>query len=201
MRLFVRQGYQLSSLQLGAKLVYTIFLLFISLGIWSSWDLYRSRIGSRLESPAGEVSVQDRYVNRVAAPPTTSPPDATEDGPALDLEGDDDPTEAAATAEPAGDLKEPWVKDVFHQHLFTVSVVFLILAHLFMLTALHPWAKNAIIVLAGAGSLLHVLAPVIIWKTAGYFWLMPVTGATMGLSWTIMIVLAFVGMWFGSQRP
>ena len=184
MKLFVQRGFHLSALQVPAKLIYTLFLLFVLTGLWTSWALYADRIGGDLKSAPGQPSVEERYVNR--APPAP----ATAEGPALEL--DEAP---APVSKPLEDLKKPWVMDVFHQHLFSVSVVFLILAHLFMLTRLHPAAAGTVILVAGLGGLLHVLAPVLIWKTGGLLWLMPASGATMGLSWTGMVVWTLGAMW------
>lgn len=174
----------LRSLSVPARLVYSLFLVFIALGTWSSFVMYGDRIGADLRGPAGRPSVEERYVNRPVA--------AEAGGPALEL----DEAPAPVPAQPE-DLKRPWVLDVFHQHAFSVSVVFLILAHLFMLTRLHPAVAGSVIALAGVSALAHVLAPVVIWKTGGWFWLMPASGAAMGVSWTLLIVWSFFAMWFG----
>lgn len=192
MKLFVRQGYRLSSLPLPAKLIYSFFLAFIAIGIWSSWDLYRDRV---------QPDVEARYVTESAEPALVGPAEPA-DGPSLELDLED---EVAAdlpgdTAEPE-DLKGPWVLDVFHQHLFSISVVFLILAHLFMLVPLHSAVRTTVIVLAGGSSLAHVLAPVIIWKTGGSAWLMPASGAVMGVSWSLIVGITFIAMWFGGRKP
>lgn len=185
MKIFIAKGYHLAALPVPAKLVYSLFLLFVAVGLWTSWAMYRDRIGADLQSPAGQPSVQERYVNRTAAADGGR-------GPALEL-GDE-------PSKPAEDLKKPWVMDVFHQHLFSVSVVFLILAHLFMLTRLHAAVAGGVIALGGLSALLHVLAPVIIWKTQGGFWLMPVSGAAMGISWTLMVGWSLGAMWFGAAK-
>lgn len=187
MKLFIAKGYHLAALPVPAKLVYSLFLVFIAIGLWTSWAMYRDRIGADLQGPVGQPSVQERYVNRAAQPSQAGV------GPALDL---DEP----AAPKPTEDLKKPWVMDVFHSHVFSVSVVYLILAHLFMLTRLHPVASGGVIALAGLSALLHVLAPVIIWKTGTWLWLMPVSGASMGLSWTAMVAYTLLAMWFGNAR-
>jgi hypothetical protein len=191
MKLFISKGYHLGALAVPAKLVYTLFLLFILLGLWSSALMYGERIGAQNTSDPGQISVQERYVNR--------PAKVVSGGPALDL--GDEPAEPAPKPQAAAaeDLKRPWILDVFHQHLFSVSVVYLILAHLFMLTRLHPALAGSVIALAGLSSLLHVLAPVIIWKTSGFFWLMPVSGAAMAVSWTLMSGWTLLAMWL--QNP
>lgn len=191
MKLFIAKGYHLGSLALPAKLVYSLFLVFILLGLWSSALIYGDRIGSRTTSPPGQPSVQERYVQRAPA--------MKQGGPALEL--DDEPAEVkAAETKPAEDLKRPWVLDVFHQHLFSVSVVYLILAHLFMLLRLHPALAGSVVLVAGVSALAHVLAPVLIWKTGGWFWTMPVTGAAMALSWSLMVLWSLGAMWLQNPR-
>jgi len=185
LKLFIQKGFHLSQLAVPARLVYTLFLTFIAIGLWTSMAMYGDRIGGDLRGAPGQPSVEERYVNR--------PAPAASDGPALEL---DEPAQAPAAPE---DLKKPWVMDVFHQHLFSVSVVYLILAHLFMLTRLHPALAGSVIAVAGVGSLVHVLAPVIIWKTGSWLWLMPVTGSVMALSWSVMVLWSVWAMWFG--RP
>lgn len=203
MKLFVRKGYQAANLPVPAKLVYTLFLVFIAVGVWSSWVIYADRIGPELSGPTGEPSVEERYVNRPVGGPVGPSVGAELEGglggPALDLEPE--PTEAAPALAPPEDLKRPWVLDVFHQHLFSVSVVFLILAHLFMLCGLHAAVAGSVIVVAGLSSLVHVLAPVIIWKTGGWLWLMPMTGAAMGLSWSAMILWTLGALWLVRRAP
>lgn len=176
-----------------AKLVYSFFLIFIGIGLWTSWAMYRDRMGSDLRGPNGQPSVEERYVDRAPAAdhsPTTQTSGA---GPALELASE-------PPAKPVEDHKKPWIMDVFHQHVFSVSVVFLILAHLFILTRLHPAVAGTVIAVAGSSALLHVLAPVIIWQTKSWLWLMPVTGAAMGLSWTLMVGWSLVAMWLGGGK-
>ena len=195
MKLFIQRGFHLGLLAVPAKLVYSIFLTFVAFGLWTSWALYAARIGPDLDGPAGRPSVTERYVTR-PAPQAADP----ERGPVLDL------GPAAATGAggspvlpPPEDAKGPWVLDVFHQHVFSISVVYLILAHLFMLTRLHPVLAGTTILGGGVAALAHVLAPVLIWRTGGWQWLMPLSGAAMGLTWTPMVVWSFGAMWFA--RP
>lgn len=186
MRLFVSRGMHLAALAPAAKAVYTIFLIFVSLGMVSSWQLYAERLGTSLRAPPGEPSVAGRYLDEPAAAAG-----ADGGGPTLDLGLGD---EGAA---PAEDLKGPWILDVFHQHLFSVSVVYLILAHLFMLTRLAQPVAVATVLLAGLSALAHVIAPVWIHAQGSALWLMPVTGALMMLSWGAMILWSLLAMWCG----
>jgi hypothetical protein len=186
LKIFAAKGYHLAQLAVPAKLVYTLFLVFVALGIWTSYAIYAGRIGTNLTSEPGKASVQERYVAR--SPAAVAPAG----GPELDLGGDD----PAPKPESRDDAKSEWVLDVFHQHLFSVAVVYLVLAHLFMLTRLHPALAGGVILLAGMASLLHVLAPVVIHKTGSGFWLMPASGAAMGLTWSAMALWSLVAMWF-----
>ncbi len=192
------RGYHLAGLPVAAKLVYTIFLVFILLGLWSSVEIYEVRLGWDLQ---GSPSVHERYVGggaKIAAEPAG--------GPSLDLPPDeavDGDVTAPVGEEPdsIAESKWPWVLDVFHQHLFSISVIWLVLAHLFMLTRLHPAISGTVIILSGIASLMHVVAPVIINRLEIGHWLMPVSGTAMALTWLLMIGWSLMAMWFGVGRP
>ena len=193
MRLFTTKGYHLASLSPLSKLVYSVFLVFTAVGLWTSWEIYASRIGGDLDGPDGAPSVAERYV----AEPRGGGGVAASDGPALDLP----PEPGEASRAQAEDVKGPWILDVFHQHTFSVSVVFLILAHLFMLTRLQTGVAGVVIGVAGVSALAHVLAPVLIHASGGWLWLMPVSGALMGVSWTGMVAWSALAMWFRVGAP
>ncbi len=189
------RGYHLAGLSTAAKLVYTIFLVFILLGLWSSVEIYDIRIGSSLDAGAGAPSVRARYVGHQAQ---TAVPEVG--GPAMDLPPDEEaPLQDAGAALSEG--KWVWILDVFHQHVFSISVVWLVLAHLFMLTRLHPIISGSLIMVSGVASLGHVLAPLIIHRLDAGLWLMPVTGVAMALTWLLMVGWTFMAMWFGLGRP
>ena len=40
----------------------------------------------------------------------------------------------------------------------------------------------------------------LIWKTGAWLWTMPVTGAAMALTWTLMVLWSLVAMWFQVPR-
>ncbi len=181
MKIFTANGYDVASLPLPAKCVYTLFLIFIALGIWSSAEIYRVRVG-------GEDGVEERYLSRAAASNGVA-----SSGPSVELPFSD------ASAEPVVDLSWPWIIDLFHQHLFSIAVVYLILAHLFMLTRLPPALSGVIVFIAGIAALGHVAAPVLIHWSGGLLWLMPVSGGAMGISWSAMVVWTLWAMWRGSR--
>lgn len=198
MKIFSSRGLHLANLAVPAKLVYTLFLAFIVLGVGSSYLIYAARVGARLRGPAPSVAAH--YLGEAEAAPAAPPSDAG--GPSLDLPPEVPEVAPLPTDSPASqaDLQWPWILDVFHQHLFTVSVVFLILAHLFMLTRLNPVLSGTTIGVAGLSSLGHVLTPVIIHLSGGGLWLMPLTGSLMAASWVFMIVWTLGAMWLGWGR-
>ncbi len=188
------RGYHLAGLSNTAKLVYSIFLGFIVLGMWSSIEIYDQRIGSELQGAPGSTSVRGRYLDH-----QTPGAGAAADGPTMELppeEGLAGEDEGAASAG-----KWAWILDVFHQHVFSISVVWLVLAHLFMLTRLHPMISGVVILLSGLASMSHVLAPLIIHQLDTGAWLMPVSGIAMALTWLVMVAWTFMAMWFGLGRP
>ena len=192
MKLFIQKGYQLSFLPVPAKLVYSFFLLFVLLGIWTSWELYVERIGPDLTGPS--PSVEARYLPQNGRDAFSQ--DTAAGGPVVDVA----PAEVARTRGGGEDTQRDFVLDVFHQHLFSVSVVFLVLAHLFMLTPFSAGLRGTVVAVSGISSLLHVCAPVLIWKTGTGLALMPWTGALMGLTWLGMAFASLFAMWFGPAQ-
>ena len=196
MKIFIMRGYHLAGLSVAAKLVYTIFLLFVMLGLWSSVEIYETRVGWQTAAADGRDSVLARY-----GPPATAAQPLS-GGPTLDLPPDEG---VAAPADGGGDelaaARWSWLLDVFHQHLFSICVVWLVLAHLFMLTRLHPAITGTVVILSGVVSLLHVLAPLIIFKAGGLTWLMPLSGVGMAITWLLMTGWTGMAMWFGFGRP
>lgn len=189
------RGYHLAGLSVAAKLVYTIFLLFVLLGIWSSVEIYDTRLGGTAAAGA-QGAVAERYGQPVA------PSQPGDGGPDLELPPPDGAVVATAGAdEPQGDARWGWILDVFHQHLFSICVVWLVLAHLFMLSRLHPAITGAVVITSGIVTLLHVLAPLIIYQTGAVLWLMPVTGVGMAATWLMMTLWTALAMWFGLGRP
>lgn len=217
MKAFVQRGVHLANLPTPTRLVYTLFLLFIAIGLWTSFALYANRIGPHLRAEDGTPSVAGRYLDGGAARPRAGvgaaeggqAPEGDKAGEvADDLELDlppPDPTDDSA-ATPASTLVEagvdrwPWILDVMHQHAFSVSVVWLILAHLFVLTRLHGAISGSVVLVSGAAALAHVIAPALIARTGGALWLMPLSGAAMGLSWTLMVGWSLAAMWLGIGR-
>ena len=170
-------------------------MIFVLLGIWSSIEIYETRLGGHDEG-AEQVTMAARYGRPVA------PPRQADGGPELDLPPADGGAEVAvADLDQLTNARWGWIMDVFHQHLFSICVVWLVLAHLFMLTRLHPALTGGVVIASGVLTLLHVLAPLVMFQTGAMFWLMPVSGAGMGATWLLMTLWTGLAMWFGFGRP
>ncbi|MAE70098.1 MAG: hypothetical protein CME06_06475 [Gemmatimonadetes bacterium] len=177
MKVFTGNGYHVASLPLPVKCVYTLFLICIALGIWSSVEIHRVRVGDA-------DGVAARYVGESAASNGVAA-----SGPSIELPFGDD------SATPEIDLEWTWILDLFHQHIFSIAVVYLILAHLFVLTGLPPAFSGGIVFIAGAAALAHTAAPLLIHWSGGLLWLMPVSGAAMAISWSVIVLWTLWAMW------
>ncbi len=76
--------------------------------------------------------------------------------------------------------------EVSHFHLFTMPVILLVLAHLFLLARGGRW-KGAVVAVAVASTLLHVAGPwcIHLWG-ASMAWVMPASGLPMLASYLTM---------------
>ncbi|MBI2375597.1 MAG: hypothetical protein HYV07_16500 [Deltaproteobacteria bacterium] len=168
-------------LSLEARVVYSFFLLFILVGLASSvWFWIDDGLG------LGATGTQAYYLGSRSDPDPAAP----SDGPELELPGD-------AAAEPLRLAKPPrQVVETFHFHLFSVSVCFLILGHIFMMVRLGRAAKVAVISCGALGSLAHLLVPVLVrFGSPGLAHMMFPTAAIAGLSWVWMTIHPLVEMW------
>lgn len=186
MRIFAGRG-QLASLPLEARVLYTVFSLFLLVGYGSSVWLYSDGIGFSNDSTA-------RWYRGDAAPPDA--PEG-EGGPAVELPEDTAPVLAIAVEKPARQLAE-----TFHFHLFTVPIVLLIVGHLFMLARLPQGFKVAVIVLTSVATMAHLFAPLIVrFGAARWAWLMPATGLPMAAGFIYMTAHPVYEMWRPRPRP
>ena len=75
---------------------------------------------------------------------------------------------------------------VSHFHLYTMPVILLVLAHLFLLSRGGAW-KGAVVAVAVLCTGLHVAGPWLVrFGGPGWAWVMPVTGLPFALSYGIM---------------
>ncbi|MBI3183298.1 MAG: hypothetical protein HYZ28_14260 [Myxococcales bacterium] len=167
----------IGTLSLEARVLYTGFLVFLLVGFFSAAWLYASSFGDL----SGEGAA-DYYLG------SDPPPAAASAGPRLEL-----------PESPGGlRLQKParQVMETFHFHLFTVPVVLLVVGHLFMLTALSTRAKVAVILLATAGTLLHLAAPLAVrFFGAALGFLVPSSAVIAAAGWLPMLVWPIWEMW------
>lgn len=196
MRQFARPT-PLERLSLEARIIYTAFALFMLLGYASSLWLYVDD-----EMDLGAERARTYYLG--APSPAESPP--AEGGPALELPGHDGPEldldgvidAATPPAQPGLRFEKParQVIETFHFHLFSMSVCYVILAHIFMMGSWSRRARVSIIVVSGATTLIHVLTPVLIRFVSGAFaGLMGPSALLLGLTWLVMTLQPVWEMW------
>lgn len=76
--------------------------------------------------------------------------------------------------------------EITHFHLFTMPVLLLVLAHLFLLARGGAW-KGAVVGVALLSTALHVAGPwVVRYGGPGWAWVMPATGLPFALSMGVM---------------
>ncbi|MCA9555530.1 MAG: hypothetical protein KC933_36210 [Myxococcales bacterium] len=194
MRPFARP-FPLERLSLEARIIYTLFAGFMILGYVSSGWLY---LDDDLDLGAERARVY--YLGQPAptAPAPAAAP-ADDDGPDLDL-----PDEAALERAPephaAGGMRfeKParQVMETFHFHLFSMSVCWVIIAHIFMMGGAARGPKLALIGISGVATVVHLLTPVLIrFASPDFAFLMGPGAALMALTWTWMTVQPVYEMW------
>lgn len=178
MRVFAKPG-TVERLSLEARIVYTGFALFLLIGYATSGWLW-------LDDDFGVTAsgAQRYYLGEKSAAPN----DETKTG--IDL-----PAELAA--EPMRFEKSPrQVIETFHFHMFSVPVCLLIVAHLFMMSALKTKTKASIIAFATLTTLLHILLPPLIrFASPAFAHLFFPSAIGMAASWTYMTVQPIWEMW------
>lgn len=200
MRQFARPT-PLERLSLEARIIYTVFAVFMLLGYGSSVWLY---VDDELDLGAERARIY--YLGEANTP---AAPAATEsnDGPDLDLPGDDGPDldldGLDAEADPAPPktgmrFEKParQVIETFHFHLFSMSVCYVIIAHLFMMGGLSRRTKVWFILGGGLATVVHVLVPVLIrFVSPAFAGLMGASALLLGITWLVMTVHPVWEMW------
>lgn len=205
MRQFARPT-PLERLSLEARIIYTVFAVFMLLGYGSSVWLY---VDDELDLGAERARIY--YLGETEPPAAAEPAAGDDDGPALDLPGDDDgpalelpgdddPALADTAAVPSTGLRfeKParQVVETFHFHLFSMSVCYVIIAHLFMMGGLSRRTKVGLITAGGLATLVHVLTPVLIrFASPSFAGLMGPSAVLLGLTWLLMTVHPVWEMW------
>lgn len=173
---------RLRVLPVGAKLLYSAFVLSALLGLVVSWRLYGAAVG--------EAGPAVYYAGAPAPSVAAKAEPALGEGPALEL-----PEEAAAPKVITEQVSERKLLEVTHFHLFSVPVYVLILAHLWLLVRMPGWLSTGGVAAAIAMSGLHLAAPWIARGRAGLSAIMPASGAAMLVVLAILGVVPLVDMW------
>ena len=177
---FTRPSGRLRALPLGARAVYTVFLVFTLLGLALTLWLTHDMVGIDLKG------VTEYY--RGGATPIAEV--EVESGPALILPpGGDD----LAAFEPMPRRK---LLEITHFHLFSMPVYLLILSHMYMLSRSRKTAKAAWIGVGSFGTLLHIAAPWLVAQASvGALASYAISGAMLFIRYSVMSVVPLWEMW------
>lgn len=192
MKDFAAAAGRLRALSTGAKLLYSAFTLSALLGLLISWQLYGAVVGEAGAPTyyAGAPVPEEPTLGGPAAGPsagaTASPLD---DGPEINLGEEIKPR---VITEPISDRK---LLEVTHFHLFSIPVYVLILAHLWLLAKLPSWLHASGVVASVITSALHVAAPWIVRGRPGASALMPISGAAMLITLSVIALVPTIDMW------
>jgi hypothetical protein len=174
---------RLRVLPVGAKILYTAFAIATVIALLVSWRLYGAAVGD-----AGPAVY---YAGATAAPAPAPKADA-----AIELGPEDAKPRAYVDQIPERKLLE-----VTHFHLFTIPVYVLILAHLWLLAKVPPWAQHTGVVAAVATTALHLAAPWMVRGRPGLAFLMGGSGIAMLLTLGVMALGSVIDMWIPVPPP
>ena len=211
MRVFARP-FPMERLSLEARVLYTIFCLFMLFGVGTSFWLAHD---SGLDAGTAAANRYYRGDSGSSAPASNVAPAANDDdakarsadgdGPTFDLpddldgidgvDGGLDPSVALHLEKPARQVVE-----TFHFHAFTMPVCLLIIGHIFMMGAGFTRRKVVVIVVASVSTLLHLCLPPLIRFSApslATLWasLFGPSAIAMALSWAIMLIKPIWELW------
>ena len=89
--------------------------------------------------------------------------------------------------------------EVTHFHLFSMPVYLLILGHLFFLTGLSARAKTGWIAAAIAATVVHLLAPWLVYFGGrALAWIFPISGAALLATFAVLMAVPLFEMWRAS---
>jgi hypothetical protein len=189
MRQFASSGFRLWNLGREARVLYTAFCLLTMLGIASSALYYGDLVG------AGTRGIARYYAGAgEAAAPAAAAPGAPAAGPTIEVPED---SEAGAPIVVAVSYRK--LLEVTHFHLFTMPVVLLIVAHLFLATGLGERAKLSWIVAASSSVAVHLATPWIVrYGGPRLAFLHAISGLALTLTMSVLTLYPVLAMW---RRP
>jgi hypothetical protein len=179
---------RLRVLPVGSKLLYSAFAVATLVGLLVSARLYGVAVGD-----AGPAVY---YAGAAPAVKAAAPAGHDGGGPAIELAPED--AQPHAFVEQIPDRK---LLEVTHFHLFTIPVYVLVLAHLWLLAKVPPWAQNAGVVAAVLASGVHIAAPWLVRGRPGLAFLMGSSGAAMLITLGVLALGAMIDMWLPNPRP
>jgi hypothetical protein len=174
-------------LNVGAKMLYTAFAVATIAGLLVSWKLYGAAIG--------EAGAAAYYSGAAAQEAPAKAAAAPSDGPAIDLAPEDTKPRAIVVQMPERKLLE-----VTHFHLFSIPVMVLILAHLWLLAKIPAWLQQGGVAAAVLTSGLHIAAPWIARGRPALAFLVGGSGAAMLIALGVMAAWVTVDMWLPNPR-
>jgi hypothetical protein len=172
-------------LSLEARVLYTVFCLFMLLGGASSAWLFKD------DGLTASPSTTRRYYLGDDAPAP-----AAAAGPALDLPGE--PSALPVSSSEGLRFEKParQVVETFHFHLFSVPVCLLIVGHIFMMCALPSRTKVITLLLAALATFAHLLVPPLVrFASPAFALLMFPTGLVLTVAWTFLTAWPIFEMW------
>jgi hypothetical protein len=188
MRQFASSSFRLWNLGRAARLLYTSFCVLTFLGITSSVLYYEDLVGN------GTRGIQRYYAGQAEAPRAEGAPVAGGGGPAIEM-----PEEAEQGKPIVVAVTYRKLLEVTHFHLFTLPVVLLIVAHLFLATGLGDRAKLWWIAAAIASVFLHLASPWLVrYGSARLAFLHVLSGAALTLTMSVLTLYPAIVMW---RRP
>jgi len=177
---FTRPSGRLRALPLGARAVYTVFLVFTLVGLALTIVLTHDMVGI-------DLSGADGYYGGEAA--RMDEPDLG-GGPTLVLPPGG---EALAAFEPMPRRK---LLEITHFHLFSMPVYLLILSHMYMLSRARKQWKVAWVAIGSFGTALHIAAPwLVAHGFAGSLGAYALSGLLLLISYLVMSIVPIWEMW------
>jgi uncharacterized membrane protein len=173
MREFASATSRVASLPAPAKALYTGFCALTAMGFGTAIALYAQilRLGAQT-TPAELFDHLVGYYNPAAAPSGVGP---------------------------LGSISTRALLQVTHFHLFSMSVVLLVIGHLFFLTRLDTRAKQGFILAAVFATALHLFAPwAIVFFGRALAMLYPLSGFALAATYGVLMAVPLYEMW---SRP
>jgi hypothetical protein len=175
---------RLRVLPLGAKILYSAFAIAAIIGLLVSWRLYGAAVGD-----AGPAVY---YAGATPVAPA---------GPAHETGGVELAPEDAAPRPIVEMIPERKLLEVTHFHLFTIPIYVLVLAHLWLLAKVPPWAQHAGVIAAVTASGLHMAAPWIVRGRPPLTFLVGSSGVAMLVALGALALGSMIDMWLPAPPP